>query len=435
MKLAKGFTLIKAGLVIASAFLITTAPVMAQDYPPPPSFSAGELDNLVSRIALYPDPLLAQLLAAASFPDQIAQAASVADQYRNLRGNDLANAISQANLQFDPAVQALIPFPSVLDMMAGDPNWTSALGNAVLANQGAVMDAVQRMRRSAEQYGYLRNNQQISVVDSGPGIEIEPVDPAFIYVPTYDPYVVFAPPRPGFFAGGAISFRFGYPTGAFAGWGWGGGFNWNNHVLLVNHAVWGRTWYNREDFDRRHESFSNGRVYAPHANGFTNGNRFGTTYSPAVRDNSRFGQTAPVAPARTYERNSFSAPREQARENGSNGIRFGTTYSQPPGRSRQWSLGQTAPVAPPPGLMNAIRSARRESRLGAYHNLTRISVAVRQRILVVASQDGGKHLTNPWIVERRALMPAVFFGQCVLLRLTGQSRRHSGAIGSRCETH
>jgi hypothetical protein len=111
-------------------------------------------------------------------------------------------------------VQALLPFPSVLDMMASDMNGTSDLGNAFLAQRPVVMDAVQRMRQKAKDYGYLRSNDRI-VVSGGPYIEIEPVDPAFIIVPTYDPLIVFGPPRPEFYVGGAIGFGFGVST-----WAW-----------------------------------------------------------------------------------------------------------------------------------------------------------------------------------------------------------------------
>ena len=97
-------------------------------------------------------------------------------------------------------------------MMASDINWTNDLGNAVLAQRPDVMDAVQRERHRAYQYGYLRTNQQI-VVSNGPYIDIEPVNPEFIVVPYYNPVVVYAPPRPGFFVGGAIGFGFGVAIG------------------------------------------------------------------------------------------------------------------------------------------------------------------------------------------------------------------------------
>ena len=238
----------------ASVFMIACClgiiPILlAQAPPPPPSYPPPELDRLVARIALYPDPLLSQILAAATFPDQIQDAARWADQHHYLTGDALANAIAGDRLPWDPSVQALLPFPSVLDMMASDMAWTSELGNAFLAQQAAVMDAVQRARHRAYDYGYLRSNPQV-IVRGGPYIEILPVNPAFLYVPYYDPAVVFFPPRPGFFIGGAIVFRFGVGLGpAFRPWGWGlNRFVWNTHAVFINDRPWGRTWVNRGSY-------------------------------------------------------------------------------------------------------------------------------------------------------------------------------------------
>jgi hypothetical protein len=204
------------------------------------------LDQLVSRIALYPDPLLAQVFAAATFPDQIPGAAAWADQHHYLSGAALASAIMGDQLNFDPSVQALLPFPSVLDMMASDMNWTSQIGNAFLVSQQAVMDSVQRMRQSAMRYGYLRSNPQV-VVGAGPYVTIMPVNPGFMVVPYYNPAVVFFAPRPGFVVGGAINFGFGIGIGGFfAPWGWGlNRWDWGAHRLFINNAPWGRTWANR----------------------------------------------------------------------------------------------------------------------------------------------------------------------------------------------
>jgi hypothetical protein len=201
--------LIGGALVLAGAMLINTAPAMAQGYPP-----AGQLDSLVSRIALYPDPLLAQIFAAAAFPDQIAAAAQ------------------GSGGPFDPSVEALMQYPSVLQMMASDPGWTQALGQAVMQDEGSVMDTIQNLRREAQQYGYLQSGPQMQVVDDGGYIDIMPVG-GYMYVPMYDPYVVFARPRAGFFVGGAI--RFG------GGFHWVSGydrFDWRRHEVFVNRRVW-----------------------------------------------------------------------------------------------------------------------------------------------------------------------------------------------------
>jgi hypothetical protein len=213
----------------------------------PPYFPPAELDRVVSRIALYPDPLLAQVMAAATYSDQIPQAASWADQHHYLNGDALAAAISADQLPWDPSVQALLPLPNILDMMASDPSWTRELGDAFLAQQPEVMDAVQRERQKAYNYGYLRSNPQILVTNNGPYIAIAPVNPGYIVVPYYNPAVVFYPPRPGFYVGGAIGFNFGVSLGvAFRPWGWGyNRLDWGNRAIFINNARWGRTWVNR----------------------------------------------------------------------------------------------------------------------------------------------------------------------------------------------
>jgi Protein of unknown function (DUF3300) len=204
-------------LVLAGAMLVNTAPTMAQDYGYASGYNSApteQLDSLVARIALYPDPLLAQIFAAAAFPDQIAAAAQ------------------GSGGPFDPSVEALMQYPTVVQMMASDPGWTQALGQAVMQDEGAVMDAIQNLRREAQQYGYLQSGPQMQVVDDGGYIDIVPVG-GCTYVPMYDPYVVFARPRPGFFVGGAIRFGGGFP--------WISGYNrfdWRGHEVFVNRRVW-----------------------------------------------------------------------------------------------------------------------------------------------------------------------------------------------------
>src|ERR1700733_11369639 len=147
----------KAVMMIAISMLaiLVVVPLFAQA--PPPSFPPGQLDQLVTRVALYPDPLLAQIFAAATFPDQIPDTARWADQHHYLTGQALADAIQADQLPWDPSVQALLPFPSVLAMMASDMPWTTGVGNAFLAQQQDVMDGVQRHQDVAQRYGYLRS--------------------------------------------------------------------------------------------------------------------------------------------------------------------------------------------------------------------------------------------------------------------------------------
>ena len=217
----------------------------------PAALSPPQLDQLVARIALYPDPLLANVLTASTYWTEIPAAAAWADQHSYLKGDALAQAMQADHLQWDPNIMALLPFPSVLDMMARDPAWTQQLGNAVLTQDSDVMDAVQRMRQRAMSYGYLTPNSYMNVTSSGGYIQILPVDPNVVYVPYYDPVVVFAPPRPGFAIGGAIHFGPGITIGAaFGGWGWwlGSGFAWPSHTILIDRRPWDRVWVNRSGY-------------------------------------------------------------------------------------------------------------------------------------------------------------------------------------------
>ncbi len=244
----------------AMAALLVSLPAWAQQYPPPPpppvqAQQPAQLDPLVERIALYPDPLLAQILTASTFSDQIPEAANWANQHSYMNQQALAQAINEDRLPWDPSILGLLPFPQVLNMMAQDPSWTQALGQAMLTNRAAVMDAIQSQRQVAMQYGYLQSNAYDQVM-GGPGdIQITPVSPDVIYVPTYDPYVVFAAPRAGFFVGGAIHFGPGITIGAgFLPFGWvGAGIGWRDHTVIIDSHPWVRTWANRGTYVHPYE--------------------------------------------------------------------------------------------------------------------------------------------------------------------------------------
>ena len=164
-----------------------------------PKLASGELDSLVAPIALYSDPLLAQTLAASTYPLEIIQLQQWMDRNKNLTGKALADAV--AKQPWDPSVQGLVEFPDVVQRMAGNIQWTTDLGNAFLAQQSDVMDAVQRMRAKAQGTGNLKTSAQQTVqtetVSSGKQvIAIEPANPDVVYVPSYDPTVVYGPPPP-----------------------------------------------------------------------------------------------------------------------------------------------------------------------------------------------------------------------------------------------
>lgn len=241
-----------AGLLLALrpavAMASQTAPE-SDDAPPPPPLALEQIDQLVAPIALYPDPLLAQVLAAATFPMDVVQAERWAVQNKNLKGQQLTDAVVQANLPYDPSVISLIQFPAVLEKLSHDLDWTNALGNAVLIQRGDVMDAVQRMRRKAEQAGNLKTGPEIKVVSSPTVIEIQPTNPQVIYVPTYSPQVVYAPAPPGaVVATGLLAFGAGVAVGAAINNGccwYGGRIGWSTHTVVVANAAFSRNWYTR----------------------------------------------------------------------------------------------------------------------------------------------------------------------------------------------
>jgi len=154
-----------------------------------------ELDSLVAPIALYPDPLLAQTLAASTYPLEVIQLQQWMNNNKNLQGKALADAV--AKQPWDPSIQGLVAYPDVVTRMADNVQWTSDLGNAFLAQQSDVMDAVQRMRAKAQGTGNLKTSAQSvvqteTIPSSGKQvIKIEQANPDVVYVPSYDPTVVY----------------------------------------------------------------------------------------------------------------------------------------------------------------------------------------------------------------------------------------------------
>jgi len=209
---------------------------------------AEQLDSLVAPIALYPDPLLAQTLAASTYPLEIIQLQQWLEKNKNLKDKALADAVAKES--WDASIQALAALPDVVKRLADDIQWTTDLGNAFLAQQSDVMDAVQRMRKKAEDKGNLKSTEQqkveTEVVENKSVIVIEQANPQVVYVPSYDPLYVYGPPiypyppiyyPTGYYAAGmAISFGIGVAMGAFwgGGWGWGCGWGGNNNVY-INH--------------------------------------------------------------------------------------------------------------------------------------------------------------------------------------------------------
>lgn len=151
----------------------------------------AQLDALLAPIALYPDQLLAQVLMASTYPLDVAQAARFVQQNPSLKGDALDRALQDQN--WDPSVLSLTAYPQVLLMMNDMPDWTQQVGNAFLANQQQVMDTVQQLRSRAQAAGNLQSTPQQSVMNQGGFIDIEPTQPQYVYVPVYDPTVIYGP--------------------------------------------------------------------------------------------------------------------------------------------------------------------------------------------------------------------------------------------------
>ncbi|MET0867848.1 MAG: DUF3300 domain-containing protein [Pseudorhodoplanes sp.] len=215
-----------------------------------------ELDQLVAPIALYPDTLLSQVLIASTYPLEVVEAERWAEQNKNLKGDALKKAVDPK--KWDDSIKSLAAVPDVLKMMSDKLDWTQKLGDAVLAQQPDVMDAIQRLRQKAQANDKLKTNKQQKVTTTSQGsqnyIAIEPSEPNTVYVPYYDPAVVYGAwpypsyppyyfPTPGYIAGGLIAtgvaFGVGYAVGAWTRGGnyWGGGFNWGNRNINVNNNV------------------------------------------------------------------------------------------------------------------------------------------------------------------------------------------------------
>ena len=162
------------------------------DEAPYAKLSKAQLERLVAPIALYPDALVAQILAASTFPTQITDAETWLQTHPGLSGTDLGKQVDQQS--WDPSVKALVQYPSVLANLSKNLGWTSELGDAYYNQQEDVMKAVQEMRKKAKKAGNLKPTTQLNVEEDDGRIDIAPVDPAVVYVPAYDPWIVYGYP-------------------------------------------------------------------------------------------------------------------------------------------------------------------------------------------------------------------------------------------------
>ncbi len=305
------------------------------------NFSLDQLDNLLSPIALYPDPLLAQVFVAATFPDQVEEAARYVRSYGQ-------NGIDSQ--EWDVSVKAVAHYPTVIGMMADKIDWTTSLGQAYVNQSTDVASSVQRLRHLARNAGNLDSSPQQEVLEHDNYIAITPYQPQYIYVPVYDPAIIYYR-RP--YYGPAITFGVGFPIGAwlnldfrwgygggwggvyYTGWrreGWGGGC-WNcgwigrsrGHVTVINNVY----------INNRYEHVTVNRTVINRTVNVTNINRYNYVHKNVTYNNVRVNN-------------------ERVNRNGPGGNRSGGDFRGNNGRPSDDRRGDNRPGDNRPGVNNKI---------------------------------------------------------------------------------
>ena len=235
-----------------------------------PPIPNDQLDSLVAPIALYPDPLLSQVLVASTYPLEIIQLQQWMAQHKDLKGDALTTSVQKED--WDPSIQAMAVLPDAVKQLAENIKWTTDLGNAFLAQQADVMDAVQRMRMKAKNAGNLKSTEQqkveVQTVESKTVVVIQQANPQVVYVPAYNPVVVYGPPiypyppivypPASYYAGAAIAFGVGIAIGAAyrGGWGYNCGWGHNNVNININNNYVSH--YNRTNINGGNRNTING---------------------------------------------------------------------------------------------------------------------------------------------------------------------------------
>ena len=313
--------------------------------------SPDQLDSLVAPIALYPDPLLAQILAASTYPLEIVQCARWLKKNEKLTGENLTQAAAKE--PWDASVQALVAFPAALKLLDENVQWTTDLGNAFLDQQSEVMDAVQRMRKKAHDGGKLATTKEqkveVKTIENKTIIEVVPSDPQVIYVPSYNPTVVYGapvyayppmyyPPYPygAYAATAAISFGVGVAMGAFwggccggGGWGWNAG--WSNNNININNNFQSR--YNYNSGGNRTNIGNSGRGNSNWTH--DSSHRRSVPYSSASAE--RFGGSGRDASGRTQRSDGGTGQNRPAQADRAGGNRGGAGSAG----SGSWDRGQS----------------------------------------------------------------------------------------------
>jgi len=277
--------------------------------------SANQLDDLVAPIALYPDPLISQILVAATYPIEVVEAYQWLQRNPGLAGSALtATAETQ---MWDPSIQALVMFPDVMNRLNEDIAWTTNLGNAFLSQEADVMNAIQRMRLKAQQSGKLISTPQQQVITAAqtgpPVIEIVPANPEVLYVPVYDPVWIWGPPmyypypRWSFAPHSPVLFFGpGIPVVSYLGRGWNGWAGWGWHPAWGSHSVIvNNTFIHRYHFNSTHVASLTGTTIWSHDAFHRNGVPYLRPQTPLARAGERMGNRLIVPNSPDRNRSAF----------------------------------------------------------------------------------------------------------------------------------
>ena len=305
--------LLKAMLTALLSLLLALPGAYAQDRR---AYSQAELDQMLAPVALYPDALLSQVLMASTYPLEVVEAARWSRAHPGVQGDDAVRAVQDQD--WDPSVKSLLAFPNLLSRMDEKLDWTKSLGDAFLAQEAQVMDTVQQLRQRARAAGHLLPDERIRVVDDGRTVVIEPATPSMVYVPYYDPWVVYGawwwpayPPvvwapwpgyyayRPGFYWGAGVGLTVGFFFGSL---------DWHHRHVRVVHV---NNYYAKPAYVRRDGYVQSN--FAPGKWQHDPWHRRGVVYrAPEVQ--RKFAATAPARALRQAPRPAASAPVDRSIE-------------------------------------------------------------------------------------------------------------------------
>lgn len=306
---AHGTVFLLLSAVFAQTLLSAPLPAYAQAVIT--AYAPEQLEQLVAPIALYPDSLLGEVLMASTYPLEVAEAAQWRNANPGISGDYLTAALMQK--PWDPSVKGLTEFPQVLQMMNSNLDWTEKLGEAFLGDQPDLMDAVQQLRRQAQATGALVSNQQEAVVQQDGYIAIQPADPALVYVPYYNPAVVFSPwPYPAY-----LPYSFAAPNGVVYANGF---FAYSTGIVVVD-ALWGWDTWDWHDHrlhvdDRHWRNLDNGQPPAQHNEwGFQPEHRHNVPYKDVdVRTHFENAPPQTLRPYRGFEEDTTNGFAQRSRE-------------------------------------------------------------------------------------------------------------------------